>query len=281
MSTDVNFNIKGTTNVPEQVDKSKKAMSEFERQSAMVTKKFTEFGKDFILGFMAPMVLLHSAINFITAAIEKRKQEVQEALDFATTAEAKLYASQTEIEAARRANDQRKAEEDRKKAEEMKLQARIQFFKETPAGLAAAEATAIGFRRFAEAMSGGATPKNTAPVTAQEMAAAAEQLATQPLTAELQAAFDKFFTETAAQRPPEGTTAATAQNIANLSSNTVGVGMNAQFDMLNQQVNLQTDMANSLRQLVERDQADVGFRPSKYPDFGGSTQSGRSPLPPR
>ena len=47
MAQNVEFNIKGTSDVPQQVDKAKKAMSELEKQTQAVTKKFTEFGKDF------------------------------------------------------------------------------------------------------------------------------------------------------------------------------------------------------------------------------------------
>lgn len=283
MSTDVNYSIKGTTDVPEKVDKSKKAMSDFERQTAAVQKKFTDFGKDVFMSFFAPMVLLHSAINFVSAAIEARKRQVQEALEFANTAEAKLYASQQEIEAAQRRGEQQKAEEDRKKAEELKMQARMQFFREAPEGVALVQEQLA----FNQAMRQGpyGSMAMGAGIAPQSVEQIVEQLArsNEKLSPALQAAFDKFFTETAAQRPvkTEGPSGMSAQNIATLSSNTVGVGMNAQFDILNKQVALQEDMANSLRQIVEGDQARIGFQPQKYPDFGGPTQSGRTPLPAR
>lgn len=83
MSTDVNYSIKGTSDVPQQVDKAKKAMSEMDRQTAAIGKKFTELGKDLFMGFLAPMVLIREAISFITGSIEKARQDARDAVDFA------------------------------------------------------------------------------------------------------------------------------------------------------------------------------------------------------
>lgn len=245
MSTDVNYSIKGTTDVPEKVDKSKKAMSEFERQSAAVQKKFTEFGKDFILGFLAPMVLLNSAINFISSAIENRKRQVQEALDFASTAEAKLLASKQEIEAAQRRKEQQKAEEDRKKAEEMKLQARIQFFKETPEGYAMVQQQLTANQIMRQGPYGSmAMGAGIAPQSVDQIAEALAK-SNEKLSPNLQAAFDRFFGATAEQRAAkEAETAAAKQadkapQIFAEANATFGVGNSPQVTLLNQQVELQ------------------------------------------
>jgi hypothetical protein len=267
MSTDVNYSIKGTTDVPQQVDKSKKAMSEFERQSQQVSKKFGEFGKDIVLGFLAPMVLLNTAINYISTSIEARKREVKEALDFANTAEAKLYASQQEIEAAKRRQEQQKEEQNRKTAEDLKLQARLQFFAETPEGKAKVQ-------EF--------TRTSVDPIFRMKgmedvglKMAQMELAKSSKLSPELQAAFDKFYAETAAKRPvkPEGPAGATPNNFMAVASGTVGVGLSPQLDALNRQITIQEDMANSLRTLIERDQAETGFKTDKFfpssrrPDF--------------
>lgn len=278
MSTDVNYSIKGTTDVPQQVDKSKKAMSDFERQTAAVQKKFGDFGKDVFMSFFAPMVLLHSAINFVSAAIEARKREVKEALDFASTAEAKLYASKQEIEAAQRRKDQQKAEEDKKTAEGMKEQARVQFFKEAPEGRAFLE------QQLKDPFSGlSAASMNAKGQLDIDRVATILAKENKVLSPQMQAAFDKFFSETAAQRPAkeDGASRMSAQNIATLSSNTVGVGMNAQLDAMNRQVALQEDMANSLRQLIDADQTRLNFSPDKFSQFRGVTQAAPRPLPPR
>jgi hypothetical protein len=259
MSTDVNYSIKGTTDVPQQVDKSKKAMSDFERQTAQVQKKFGDFGKDVFMSFFAPMVLLHSAINFVSAAIEARKREVKEALDFASTAEAKLYASQQEIEAAQRRKDQQKVEADKKVAEEMKIQAKAQFFTEAPEGRAFLEQKVkdpyTGLTTLVDKM-GKLDISRVATALAED---------NKTLPANLQTAFDRFFTETAAKRPvkPEGPGSTPNQFMA-VASGTVGVGLSPQLDALNKSVAIQEDMANSLRTMIERDGAAMGFKTEKF-----------------
>lgn len=248
MSTDVNYSIKGTTDVPEKVDKSKKAMSEFERQSAAVQKKFTEFGKDFILGFLAPMVLLNSAINFISSAIEARKRQVQEALDFASTAEAKLLASKQEIEAAQRRKEQQKAEEDRKKAEELKVQARTQFFLESPEGRGMVDKILsqqqMGRAGISAATGMGSLGGQGAVLSAEDVAESLAK-ANKKMSPELQAAFDKFFGATAEQRAAKEAEDAAAKQVAKApqifaeANSTFGVGNSPQMNLLNQQVELQ------------------------------------------
>lgn len=83
MAQNVEYNIKGTSDVPQQVDKAKKAMSQLDTTTQAVTKKFSEIGKDIFLGFFAPVMLIHQAINFISASIEKAKQDAKDAVDFA------------------------------------------------------------------------------------------------------------------------------------------------------------------------------------------------------
>jgi putative alpha-1,2-mannosidase len=83
MAQVVEYQIKGTSDVPQQVDKAKKAMSEMDRQTQAIGKKFTEFGKDLFMGFLAPMVLVQQAVSFISASIAKARQDAKDAVDFA------------------------------------------------------------------------------------------------------------------------------------------------------------------------------------------------------
>jgi len=83
MSQDVTYNIKGTSDVPQQTEKAKKAMSEMDKQTAAIGKKFSEAGKDIFLSFLAPVALIHTAISFIGDAIAKSRQQVKDAVDFA------------------------------------------------------------------------------------------------------------------------------------------------------------------------------------------------------
>ena len=55
-----------------------------------------------------------------------------------------------------------------------------------------------------------------------------------------------------------------ASKIPELASNVIGVGMSPQLDIANKQLLVQEDMANSLRALIERDQAQTGFTPEKF-----------------
>ncbi|MEY4402332.1 MAG: hypothetical protein RIR91_367 [Verrucomicrobiota bacterium] len=244
MAQVVEYQIKGTSDVPQQTAKAKAAMSELDKQTQAVTKKFTEFGKDFILGFFAPMVLIHSAINFITAAIEQRRKDIADALAFADQAEAKLFASQQEIEAARQARERKQAEENKKKAEELKVQARIEFFKTTPEGYAQVQKQLEANAALRQgpygslAMGAGIAPQSVDQI-AEALARNNEQL-----TPELQAAFDKFFgaaaEQRAAKKAEEDAAKAGAKAAVFAGDNSVfGVGNSPQMNILNQQVELQ------------------------------------------
>ena len=148
MSTDVNYSIKGTTDVPQQVDKSKKAMSDLERQTAAVQKKFTDFGKDLFMSFFAPMVLIHQAINFITSAIAQAKQDAKDAVDFA--AGIKVEEMKTSpVDAATRYLAQRlkveiRTEEEQKQAAKARQVVTEEFLKRDPRGRVW---SAVGHRR--------------------------------------------------------------------------------------------------------------------------------------
>ena len=85
MSQDVTYNIKGTSDVPQQTEKAKKAMSEMDKQTAAIGKKFSEAGKDLFLSFLAPVALIHTAISFIGDAIAKARQDAKDAVDFASS----------------------------------------------------------------------------------------------------------------------------------------------------------------------------------------------------
>jgi hypothetical protein len=85
MSQDVTYNIKGTSDVPQQTEKAKAAMSDLDRQAAAINRKFSDVGKDLFMSFAAPMVLIHQAIGFIGDAIAKSRQDAKDAMDFAAS----------------------------------------------------------------------------------------------------------------------------------------------------------------------------------------------------
>jgi hypothetical protein len=89
MANDVTVNINAETNVPEAADKSKKAMSSMENAVNGINKKMENFGKDLILSYIAPMVLLNKAIDYVANRIEENRRLAKEALDFAAKGESK------------------------------------------------------------------------------------------------------------------------------------------------------------------------------------------------
>lgn len=113
MAQSLEVNIKATSEVPQAMDKAKSATVGFAKQVEDIQKKFSTAFKDIFLGFTAPMVLLQSAISYISAAIAKAKQDAKDAYDFAVKGESK-YLDQTTITLAQR---RRTKEEDVKEQE--------------------------------------------------------------------------------------------------------------------------------------------------------------------
>jgi hypothetical protein len=146
MAQDLTVNIKTTSDVPQAMDKAKSATVSFSKQLEDIQKKFSTAFKDIALGFIAPMVLLNAAINFISSAIEKRKQDIKEAYDFAVKAESKYLDSETVVLAKTRAA----REQDEKEREMAKTAKQTEFtkFLEQP-GMRDKVASEIGgFRGF-------------------------------------------------------------------------------------------------------------------------------------
>lgn len=80
MSNIIQFSINGDTNVEKVTDRVKTSVSALEKNMEGIERRFKNFGKDLFLSFAAPMVILNAAINMISAAIEKSRQQVQDAL---------------------------------------------------------------------------------------------------------------------------------------------------------------------------------------------------------
>jgi len=89
--------------IPDAMDKAKKATVSFDKQVEDIGKKFSTAFKDITLGFLAPMVLLNSAISAISSAIDKAKQDAKDIVDFAAKGES-VFADKGAGEMARAAN---------------------------------------------------------------------------------------------------------------------------------------------------------------------------------
>jgi hypothetical protein len=95
---ELGLRLKTDSDVPAAMGKAQSAVVSFDKQVQDVQKKFSTAFKDIFLGFTAPMVIIQSAIQMISSAIDKAKQDAKEGLDliakgetvFATTDEAKM-----------------------------------------------------------------------------------------------------------------------------------------------------------------------------------------------
>jgi hypothetical protein len=129
MAQEMTVNIKTTSEVPQAMEKAKQATTGFGKQVEDIGKKFSTAFKDIALGFIAPMVLLNAAINFISSAIEKRKQDIKEAYDFAVRAESKYLDSETVVLAKQR-SAREQDQKDRQMAQTAKLTEYTKFLEE-------------------------------------------------------------------------------------------------------------------------------------------------------
>ena len=100
MAQSLELNIKTTSDVPKAMDKAKSATVSFGKQVEDIQKKFSTGFKDIFLGFTAPMVLLQSAISYISASIEKAKQDAKEGLALLATGESRFSSSEESRAAA-------------------------------------------------------------------------------------------------------------------------------------------------------------------------------------
>jgi len=95
MAQDLTVNIKTTSDVPQAMDKAKAATVSFSKQVDDIGKKFSMAFKDIAFAFVAPLVILNSAISAISSAIAKNKQDIQDAMAFAEKGESKYLRSGT------------------------------------------------------------------------------------------------------------------------------------------------------------------------------------------
>ena len=120
MAQDLTVNIKTTSDVPQAMDRAKTATVSFGKQVEDIQKKFSTAFKDIFLGFTAPMILIQSAISYISASMEQARRDAKEGLDliaqgkseFASSEEAKtaaFFKRRKELEEERRLVQQGRA----------------------------------------------------------------------------------------------------------------------------------------------------------------------------
>jgi hypothetical protein len=238
MAQDLTVNIKTTSDVPQAMDKAKAATVGFSKQVEDIGKKFSMAFKDIAFAFVAPLVLLNSAINFISAAIEKRKQDIKEAYDFAVKAESKYLDSETVVLAKTRAAKEQD-EKDRQMAKTAK-ETEFTKFLEQP-GMRDKVADEIGgFRGFRLKYGLDANSAEDMAKTADVQGVISRMLA--PMVEQSKKANDL-------QKEPKGSTSFKGPEGF---SNVVGVGANPVMEAMNLQLEEAQKQTGLLQSLVDR-----------------------------
>ena len=245
MSQDLSVNIKTTSDVPQAMDRAKSATVSFGKQVEDIQRKFSTAFKDIAFSFVAPLVLLNTAINYISAAIEKRKQDIKEAYDFAVRAESKYLDSETVVLAKTRAAK----EQDEKDREMAKTAKQTEFtkFLEQP-GMRDKVADEIGgFRGFRLKYGLDAN-------SAEDMAKAADvQGVISKMIAPLVDASKKTVED---KKQPAGTNFKGPEGF----SNVIGVGPNPVMEAMN----LQLEEAQKQTALLEKIASPEGGVPKDF-----------------
>ena len=270
MGRKLEWELSGKSDVPEKMAKAKASMEGLDGASNALGKKFKEAFKDIALGFVAPMVLVQKALGFITDQFEKLRQFAQESREFAKDAENAKYFQPGGREAILQQEARDKESEAKMKGAFGSQLGYADFLANDPRGKELMKQ--LGFRTMAPSVGalGNIIPGGNALAGAvigrgQEKAAA-QQLA---LRDDVRAQIDALLAGDIAKRAAAGAAGAadggmTASKIPELASNVIGVGMSPQLDIANKQLVVQEDMANSLRELIERDKAQTGFTPEKF-----------------
>jgi hypothetical protein len=237
MAQDLTVNIKTTSDVPQAMDKAKAATVGFGKQVDDIGKKFSMAFKDIAFAFVAPLVLLNTAINFISAAIEKRKQDIKEAYDFAVRAESKYLDSETVVLAKTRAAKEQDAK-DREMAKTAKQTEFTEFLKQP--GMRDKVADEIGgFRGFRLKTGIDANSPEDMAKTADVQAVISRMIA--PMVEQSKKAND-------IQKEPKGSTSFKGpegfSNVVGVGANPVMEAMNAQLEEQQKQTALLEKIAN-------------------------------------
>ena len=264
MGRKLEWELSGKSDVPEKMAKAKASMEGFEGAANGLSKKFREAFKDIAVGFLAPMVLIQKALSFISDKIAQAKQDAQEARDFAKDEESKGYMKGGAREVLLQAGEREAEAKKQAKAKLAEKMAYESFLLEDERGKKLLEQNRGGAKEVLSKFmpynplegSAGAQREFVAKQAAQDPAvrAAIEALVAGDALARMKAE---------AAKQPEKAAAAAAKGM-DVGSNVVGVGMSPQLEALNRSVAIQEDMANSLRTLIERDQAESGFKTDKF-----------------
>jgi hypothetical protein len=284
MGRKLEWELSGKSDVPEKMAKAKASMEGLEGAANGLSKKFKEAFKDIALGFVAPMVLVQKAIGFITDQFDKLRQFAQESRDFAKDADSAKFFRPGAREAILQGEERKKEREGKMKGAFGTQLGYAEFLSDDPRGKALMREAG----KSPSMVTTGAGPFSFLnPIISAIGARAQEGVSAQIMATDpaVRAKIDELLAGESAARAAKIAKDATAdgsltaQKIAEVSGNVIGVGQSPQLDAMRQQIVLQEDMANSLRAIVEADQRQSGFRPERGFDLGGMGSAGRTTFP--
>lgn len=270
MGRKLEWELSGKSDVPEKMAKAKASMEGLEGASNALGKKFKEAFKDIALGFVAPMVLVQKALSFMTDQFEKLRQFAQESREFAKDAESAKYFRPGGREAILQQQAREKESEAKMKGAFGSQLGYADFLANDPRGKELMKQ--FGFRTMplsvgalGNIIPGGNAIVGAATARGQEKAAAQGLALRDDVRAQVDALLAGDIAKRAAgEQAAKAKETPSAAKGMDIGSNVVGVGMSPQLDALNRSVAIQEDMANSLRTLIERDQAESGFKTDKF-----------------
>lgn len=224
MAQSLELNVRTTSDVPQAMEKAKSATVSFEKQVQDIQKKFSTAFKDIFLGFTAPMVLLQGAIQMISGAIEKAKQDAKEGLDLLAKGET-IYANQEERQMAMFFKAKRAREEEMALVAKGKEELARRFLSETEEG-----------KQMRLRMSSGRVAGQQQMLTVEEMIAlpgVKEEALKRFLDSEEGKAYKPIFEQAINQAGPTGPTSfKTPEGFGNV----VGVGANPVIEAMTAQL---------------------------------------------
>ena len=268
MGRKLEWELSGKSDVPEKMAKAKASMDSMASASDALGKKFKDAFKDIALGFVAPMVLVQKALGFITGQFERLQQFAQESREFSKEAENAKYFQPGGREAILQQEARDKESEAKMKGAFGSQLGYADFLANDPRGKELMKQ--LGFRTMplsvgalGNIIPGGNAVAGAVAARGQEKAAAQVLALRDDVRAKIDALLAGDIAKRAAGEQPAKAAAAAAKGM-DVGSNVVGVGMSPQLEALNRSVAIQEDMANSLRTLIERDQAESGFKTDKF-----------------
>ena len=232
---ELGLRFKTTSDVPEQVGKAKSAVVSFAKQVEDIQKKFSTAFKDIFLGFTAPMVLLNSAISYISGAIDKAKQDAKEGLDLIAKGET-VFASSEEARTAAFFKRRKEIEEERRLVSEGKASLTEQILMDSE--------LAKGFklpRNIEQRLSSGESVKSVSKDLELQRMAMDYLSKTEKGRKILQESTPTEATKAGAFKTPEG------------FSNVVGVGSNPVIEAMNEQLEEQRKQTALLEKIASPD----------------------------